>query len=492
MYLQVCKRTFSLLIVIAMIFTINVPVATATKKSGVSKASPGGSKTPDMPKAQNILSEVTIAYEKSCDELQKAQANVRKSELDYEQKLTKLSFSNQYINQRAIFYYKNGSSNLLAIIASSRDFKDLISKLNTMSLVVKNDLSYKIFNKGFEKEARKSEAALNKAKLSYRIKMATSIDKKINLEKQILSNTVRTAALDREIQDIKRRIDSARVTRFAMASLPAYGKGRLFVSRGGSRNGFVFPVAGPHSFISSFGFPRSGGRRHKGNDVMAKTGMPLVACVSGTIERVNRHDSGLGGITIYLKGDNGDVYYYAHLSKIESGIETGTSVTAGQLIGYVGHSGNASSSAPHLHFEYHPGGGAAVNPYQLLCSADTGQTEQHVALEPSKGNTSDTENDKNNRSEQKTTKPDDSSGMDIDADNKSDKDKSNDVPSDSQNNSDNLKNTESSQDSQSGESKVSIPGVSAEVLRELDFAGQINSNSSDTDSSDAENDNQEN
>lgn len=136
-------------------------------------------------------------------------------------------------------------------------------------------------------------------------------------------------------------------------------------SVGGSA-GWVFPVQGPNSFVDSFGAPRSGGRTHKGTDIMTARGTPCVAVVNGTIRSTSPTDRGLGGITIHLKGDDGNVYYYAHLSSIKSGIRSGVRVSAGQVIGYAGNSGNASNGAVHLHFEIRPGGGAAINPYATL------------------------------------------------------------------------------------------------------------------------------
>ena len=122
--------------------------------------------------------------------------------------------------------------------------------------------------------------------------------------------------------------------------------------------GMVCPVAGPRSFADTWGAPRSGGRRHQGVDMMAPGGTPLVAVESGSATfKANR----LGGNAVWITGASGTKYYYAHLSAWEGSSRT---VSKGEVIGYVGATGNTSVN--HLHFEVHPNGGNAVNPYPYV------------------------------------------------------------------------------------------------------------------------------
>jgi len=128
---------------------------------------------------------------------------------------------------------------------------------------------------------------------------------------------------------------------------------------------FICPVAGSNYFTNDWGNPRSGGRTHKGTDVFAAKGTPLVAVVDGTLRF---RDGGLGGIAIWLKG-SGASYYYAHLDSRAAGLSTGSYVTRGTVIGYVGNTGNAMGGADHLHFQLHPNHGSPVNPYPTLAAA---------------------------------------------------------------------------------------------------------------------------
>lgn len=120
------------------------------------------------------------------------------------------------------------------------------------------------------------------------------------------------------------------------------------------------PIGEPREFTDTWGAARSGGRTHLGVDMLAPMDTPIYAYEDGTIARVGSNT--LGGNTISLDGASGDQYYYAHLSRYVDGLAAGQQVAAGEQIGFTGDTGNAAGT-PHLHFEVHPGGGDAVNPY---------------------------------------------------------------------------------------------------------------------------------
>jgi murein DD-endopeptidase MepM/ murein hydrolase activator NlpD len=123
--------------------------------------------------------------------------------------------------------------------------------------------------------------------------------------------------------------------------------------------GWLCPVQGANSFIDSWMAPRAGGRWHQGVDIMSPRGTPVVLPVGG---RVEFYTGGIGGLTFSLNGDDGNYYYGAHMDAY-AGLAPGW-YPAGTLVGYVGETGDARGTAPHLHFEIHLGGyGNAVNPY---------------------------------------------------------------------------------------------------------------------------------
>ncbi len=123
------------------------------------------------------------------------------------------------------------------------------------------------------------------------------------------------------------------------------------------------PVRGACRFANSWQATRGGGRLHVGVDLISPTGTPVVAVANGTLTRQTTGGSRSGNAW-WLTTSTGTYFFYAHLASFSNGLSVGSRVQAGDVIGYVGSTGNAVS--PHLHFEIHPGGGGAVNPYSAI------------------------------------------------------------------------------------------------------------------------------
>jgi murein DD-endopeptidase MepM/ murein hydrolase activator NlpD len=139
-----------------------------------------------------------------------------------------------------------------------------------------------------------------------------------------------------------------------------------------SAGGYVFPIFGPVSFGDSFGAPRANipGGWHHGEDIFAPQGAPVLAVADGTIHTVGFIK--LGGYRLWLRDDSGNEFYYAHLSAYTPLAIDGKRVEAGDVIGFVGDTGDAEGGSPHLHFEIHPaamiglGYDGVVAPYPIL------------------------------------------------------------------------------------------------------------------------------
>ena len=155
----------------------------------------------------------------------------------------------------------------------------------------------------------------------------------------------------------------------------------------------VFPVLGPTTYMDDFGAPRAGGP-HQGIDMMAPKRALALAAEAGKVKFWTH--SATAGCMLYLYGASGTTYYYIHLNNdltkrndnkgkcvawtaYAKGLKNGAKVAAGQVVGYVGDSGDANGIHPHLHFELHPNGGKAVDPYQWL------QSGQHLLFASGRG-----------------------------------------------------------------------------------------------------------
>ncbi|MDQ4024026.1 MAG: peptidoglycan DD-metalloendopeptidase family protein [Actinomycetota bacterium] len=252
------------------------------------------------------------------------------------------------VAERADELYRSGQTQMVEMLMSSESIAELSDKAEILSRASLDDTS------AFVEMARtQSELELLSRQMAEKQDTLESTEEALQaeadrLQAQFDSVAAEYAQLQRQLAAVQPAAPApAPVT--ATASIP-------------STNGKACPVGQPHSFIDSWGYPRSGGRSHEGVDMMASYGTPVYAIVSGSITYAGY--GGSAGNWQILSGSDGNAYWYLHN---QSNIVTGGAVKAGQQIATVGDTGNATG-VPHLHFEYHPGGGGPVNPYPLVAA----------------------------------------------------------------------------------------------------------------------------
>jgi murein DD-endopeptidase MepM/ murein hydrolase activator NlpD len=149
-----------------------------------------------------------------------------------------------------------------------------------------------------------------------------------------------------------------------LAALP-YPRRVLGLMRSPAPESLSVPVQGvlPRALVDSWGAPRSGGRRHRGIDIFARRDTPILSPVDGLVLDVG-HDR-LGGNVVKILGPGGQVHYFAHLERFGP-LRERRWIARGEVVGYVGDSGNARGTPPHLHYGIYELPGRAVNPFPLL------------------------------------------------------------------------------------------------------------------------------
>ena len=135
------------------------------------------------------------------------------------------------------------------------------------------------------------------------------------------------------------------------------------------------PVMGvwPWQLEDNFGAPREGGRLHRGIDIFAARGTQVVAPTDSTVDYMGVQNK--GGRCLWLISDTGVKFYYAHLDRWVRGLQEGMRIPKGAVIGYVGNTGNARNSPPHLHFQIHTPDDQPLNPYTILQVASAAEAE---------------------------------------------------------------------------------------------------------------------
>jgi len=165
--------------------------------------------------------------------------------------------------------------------------------------------------------------------------------------KRLLWQTEVLQLREEQIKQVKRR-------REVLITYPFYEPDR-----------FIFPVPGKIWYTDTFGADREGGARiHEGTDIFSAEGTPLISVCSGKVEKLGWNR--LGGERVGVRGEDGNYYYYAHLQRIEPTLHIGQDIRKGDLIGTIGHTGDALTTPDHLHFGIELPNGEWINPYPFL------------------------------------------------------------------------------------------------------------------------------
>jgi murein DD-endopeptidase MepM/ murein hydrolase activator NlpD len=251
------------------------------------------------------------------------------------------------LQKRAVIAFQNGPVSTIDLLLSSSSFTEFSDRLEFLGSMAQSDSDLVT-----EQEVATEQLAREREDLQALSEREREKTAELAAAQQRANQTVASLASEVDTWEAKYREELA--AQQAVASVVASG-GQTPIAGAAIA---VCPVAGPNSFVDSFGWPRVG-HTHQGIDLISPFGTPVVAAHSGAVTRSSSTD---GGLQAYVRMASGTYTFYAHLSSYSS---ASGSVSAGTVIGYVGSTGNAGS-VNHLHFEYHPGGGAAVNPYQLL------------------------------------------------------------------------------------------------------------------------------
>lgn len=304
------------------------------------------------------LDAATRSYVEAREALEEIDAELRAAQRELDASAEQAATARKLLAQHAVSAYRSGGGlNPLSTLLT-QDSDQAIERIELATVMASHQ-------KRQLQDARALAASYEQAVKRY---SAARARRQALLDKQeaavaALNKRFRAAeALYRqelaEARAAEARLVAARAPRAASFAAQAADGSAAVVS-----GGLACPVEGPYSYIDSWGAARSGGRAHKGTDILAPHGKTVYAYTDGEIFRTTV-DSGLGGTTVWLRGEDGTEYYYAHLDSFS--VQEGQQVEAGDVIGVNGSTGNATADAPHVHFEVHPGGGEAVNPYPYV------------------------------------------------------------------------------------------------------------------------------
>jgi len=292
--------------------------------------------------AREELNRVTGLWQETETGLAEAQDAVAQARAKIDGLQRELVRIRQSLNDRVVAAFMSGGSSSIGALLTSDSIEDAADRLQYTQSVVQGDVDLATAVGVMTEELRRQETRLRRA-----ARQEAEAVAELEAEREQIG--VKVEQLNNVVEELQAKLDAADKRALSLGgSVSITGTGGIQTC----------PVAGPNSFVDSFGWPRPGGRTHQGIDLIAAYGTPVVAVAPGNSRGASNT---LGGNAVVVEHDSGGDYtYYAHLSSYGASGH----VSAGTVIGYVGSTGDTNVN--HLHFEYHPSGGAAVNPYSAL------------------------------------------------------------------------------------------------------------------------------
>jgi murein DD-endopeptidase MepM/ murein hydrolase activator NlpD len=285
--------------------------------------------------AQARLNQATAAWQAAVASLSRTQDELTATKAEHERLVRLIARIRLRFQRRAVLAFETGPAGTLDLILSSNSFAEFSDRVEFLGNMAQADSDLVVQSTVTTQRLRWTEQHL--ADLS---RQQAAQTQQLRASQQAIASDV--SNLQAEVDRIRKQMQLAAL--LGLRTIPGAPISTC-------------PVQGPNSFVDSFGWPRPGGRVHEGIDLIAPYGTPVVAVQPGNaVQTANA----LGGNAVIVYGPGGDWTYYAHLSSYGA---TG-GVGVGTVIGHVGSTGDTSVN--HLHFEYHPGGGAAVDPYLAL------------------------------------------------------------------------------------------------------------------------------
>jgi murein DD-endopeptidase MepM/ murein hydrolase activator NlpD len=267
------------------------------------------------------------------------------------------------LNARARDVYMRGPAGVVELLLDADSLNDLADRFNFLDALTRKDAGLAEGLVVQRQELTDLRRSLKEYEVEYDLQLASLAGKGEQLQAKWDQEAAVKAEYEERVKEAEVIVErlTEKAQREFEAQFGIVGGGTVGPPPSADGPFYFCPVDPPRSYIDDFGFPRVG-HTHQGNDIFAPAGTPIRAPFAG---RAEESFNGLGGTSVHVYADaNGDYVYNAHLSE-HVGVD-GQHVEPGQIIGLVGNTGNAASTPPHDHFEYHPGGGSAVSPYVYL------------------------------------------------------------------------------------------------------------------------------